>query len=162
MVDKTVYLAGPIDGLSYREGVEWRRYAQEKLAVEGIKAQSPQRGKDYIGDNPELAAEMDFAKQEAAFSANIMSTGRMIMTRDKFDALNCSILLVNFAGAKRASIGTVMEIAWAYLQGKPIIVVADEEDVLHRSHPMLRETFSCVTNSLDEALDVVRGLFNGY
>lgn len=161
-INKTVYLAGPIDGLSFREGVEWRQYAQKQLATEGVKGISPQRGKDYIGENAVLSKDMDFVKQEALFSDNIMSTAEMIMTRDKFDALNCDVLLVNFHGAKRASIGTVMEIAWAYLQGKPVIVVADEDDTLHRKHPMLRKAFSCITSDLDEAIEVVLSIFRGY
>jgi nucleoside 2-deoxyribosyltransferase len=162
MVSKTCYLAGPIDGLSFQDGIEWRQHAQRELAVAGIKGQSPQRGKEYIGERPELADEMDFSKQEEMFKGNLMSTANMILARDKFDAINCSVLLVNFKGSKRASIGTVMEIAWAYMLGKPIIVVADEEDELHRSHPMLRGTFSCVTDNLDDAIEVVKGIFAGY
>jgi len=161
MVHKTVYLAGPIDGLSFQEGIEWRQQAQQELAVEGIKAMSPQRGKEYVGDHAELADEMDFTKQEALFQGNPMSTARGILTRDKFDALNCSVLLVNFLGAKRVSIGTVMEIAWAYLQGKPIVVVI-EEDNIHRHHPMLRETFSYTTDDLNVGLNIVKGIFSGY
>lgn len=162
MVNKTVYLAGPIDGLSYKEGVEWRSHAQASLAVDGIKGLSPQRGKDYIADFAEIAGEMDFAKQEEHFVNNPMSTARGIMTRDKFDALNCTVLFVNFLGATRVSIGTVMEISWAYLQGKPIIVVIEDDDKLHKNHPMLRETFSYVVHDLDEGLNIVKGIFTGY
>ena len=162
MVNKTVYLAGPIDGLSYADGVSWREYAQRNLAVDEIKGLSPQRGKGYIADNAEIAGEMDFAKQEEHFVNNPMSTSRGIMTRDKFDALNCTVLFVNFLGATRVSIGTVMEIAWAYLQGKPIVVVIEENDEQHKNHPMLRETFSYVVSDLDEGLDIVKGIFAGY
>ncbi|MCV0439827.1 MAG: nucleoside 2-deoxyribosyltransferase [Hydrogenophaga sp.] len=161
MVHKTVYLAGPIDGLSFQEGIEWRQLAQQELAVKGIKAMSPQRGKEYILANAEIAGEMDFCKQEAYFKDDPMSTARGILARDKFDALNCSVLLVNFLGAKRVSIGTVMEIAWAYLQGKPIIVVI-EEDNIHRNHPMLRETFSYITDDLSVGLNLAKGIFEGY
>jgi nucleoside 2-deoxyribosyltransferase len=162
MVSKTCYLAGPIDGLSFQDGVEWRRYATEKLAVEGIKGLSPQRGKDYVGGNEGLADEMDFATQEKVFADRLMSDAKFVLGRDKFDALNCSVLLVNFKGARRASIGTIMEIAWAFLQGKPIIVVADDDDTLHRNHPMLRGTFTSITNNLDDAIGLVIHIFQGY
>lgn len=161
MVHKTVYLAGPIDGLSYQEGIGWRDHAQKELAVEGIKGLSPQRGKEYIGEIKEIADEMDFSKQEG-LSDNPMSTSKGIMARDKFDALNCTILFVNFLGAKRVSIGTIMEIAWAYMQGKPIIVVIEDDDKLHKNHPMLRETFSYVVNDIDQGLDIVKGILKGY
>lgn len=158
---KTVYLAGPIDGLSYAEGIEWRQHAQSTLAVQGIKGLSPQRGKGYIADLKEIADEMDFSKQEG-LSDNPMSTSRGILARDKFDALNCSVLFVNFLGATRVSTGTIMEIAWAYQQGKPIIVVLDDDDTLHRNHPMLRETFDYVVNNIDAGLNIVKGIFEGY
>ena len=161
-MDKTTYLAGPIDGLSYAEGIEWRQHAQRELAVHGIKGLSPQRGKEYIANYADIASEMDFAKQECLIGDNPMSTSRGILTRDKFDALNCSVLFVNFLGATRVSIGTVMEIAWAYLQGKPIVVVLSDDDTLHKNHPMLRETFSYVVNDIDKGLDIVKGIFEGY
>jgi nucleoside 2-deoxyribosyltransferase len=162
MVHKTVYLAGPIDGLSYRDGIEWRDAAREELAKYGIKAMSPQRGKGYIMSHEAIADEMDFSKQEAHFADDPMSTARGVLTRDKFDALNCSVLLVNFLGAKRVSIGTVMEIAWAYLQGKPIVVVIEDDNQLHGVHPMLRETFSFRVNNLEKGVEIVQGIFQGY
>lgn len=161
MVNKCVYLAGPIDGLSFQEGIEWRQYAQKELAAHDIKALSPQRGKEYLRSNPDVASEMRFAKQEKYFKDNPMSTAKGILTRDKYDATNCNVLLVNFLGSKEASFGTVMEIAWANLLNKPIVVVI-EEDNIHRHHPMLRETFSYVTDNLNVGLDIVKGIFEGY
>jgi len=161
MVHKTVYLAGPIDGLSYAEGIEWRQHAQKDLAVHGIKGMSPQRGKGYIADFAEIAGEMDFSKQEG-LTDNPMSTSRGILARDKFDALNCSVLFVSFLGATRVSTGTIMEIAWAYQLNKPIVVVVEDDDTLHRNHPMLRETFDYVVNNIDAGLDIVKGIFEGY
>ena len=162
MVHKTVYLAGPIDGLSYKEGIEWRKAAQQELAVHDIKGMSPQRGKDYIANYAEIADEMDFAKQEHLVGDNPMSTSRGIMVRDRFDAMNCSVLFVNFLGATRVSIGTVMEIAWAYQLNKPIVIVIENEDTLHKNHPMLRETFSYVVNNIEDGLNIVKGIFEGY
>ena len=162
MVNKTVYLAGPIDGMSFAEGNGWRERAIKKLGGFGIKALSPQRGKNYVAADPEVAEVMDFAKQEMVLSVHPMSTSSMIFTRDKFDALNCDVLLVNFQGAQRRSIGTAMEIAWAYQQGKPIIVIVDESDQLHSVHPMLRQTFSHVTTSLEEGINIVASIFQGY
>ena len=117
MVDKTVYLAGPIDGFSFQDGVEWRERARMELAVEGIKGISPQRGKKYVSEHKGLADNMDFSAEEELFRGNPMSTSRGVLSRDKFDALICDAFLVNFLGATGVAIGTVMEIAWAYLQG---------------------------------------------
>lgn len=162
MVHKTVYLAGPIDGLSYRDGIEWRDAAREELAKEGIHAMSPQRGKDYLMEHKSLTDRMDFGKQEELFKDNPMSTAKGILTRDRFDAINCTVLLVNFIGAKQVSIGTVMEIAWAHLQGKPIVVCIDPDDEIHGNHPMLRETYSWAVPSLEMGVQIVKGIFAGY
>ena len=162
MVHKTVYLAGPIDGLSYEKGVGWRDDARKELSLYGIKALSPQRGKDYLVEHREIADEMDFAKQEAFFADNPMSNSKAIMARDKFDAVNCSVLFVNFLGATRVSIGTVMEIAWAHIQGKPVVVVIEDEDELHKKHPMLRHTFDFVVNNTTDGLNIVKGILADY
>ena len=38
----------------------------------------------------------------------------------------------------------------------------DNEDDIHKNHPMLRETFSFIVNDLDAGLDVIKGIFEGY
>ena len=41
MLRNSVYLAGPITGLTYEECVGWRERAKEELAKAGITAYSP-------------------------------------------------------------------------------------------------------------------------
>jgi hypothetical protein len=45
--------------------------------------------------------------------ALVLSCARGITTRDYNDCKRCDILVANFLGADKISIGTVMEIAWA-------------------------------------------------
>lgn len=138
-----IYLAGPITGLSYAESTDWRDQF-EKL-VPGIQCLSPMRGKGY------LAKEHSIAKD---YPASVLSCQRGIMTRDFFDCIRADAVVVNLLGAKTASLGTVMEIAWSFQAQKPVIAVIEEEGNPHE-HPMIREAFGFRVKTLEEAAHVV-------
>lgn len=76
------------------------------------------------------------------------------MTRDFYDCTTCDILLVNLLGAKSVSIGTVMEIAWAYQKRTPIVLAIESEGNIHE-HLMIDEARGFRVPTLQEALDVV-------
>lgn len=102
------------------------------------------RGKEYL-----IAVE----EIQGAYNDKVMSCSRGIITRDRFDATRCDVLLVNLLGAKKVSIGTVMEIAWADAHRIPIIVVIEPEGNPHE-HPMIDEVTGFRATSLTEALAV--------
>lgn len=143
-----VYLAGPITGLSYDEGQDWRARAITHLAAHGINGLSPLRAKEYLRALPTLSGTGD----EYAHMG-VLSTARGVMTRDRFDATRCDVLLVNLLGATRVSIGTVMEIAWADLKRTPIVVAMEPGNP--HEHMMISEAIGFRVASLDEALHVV-------
>src|SRR5688572_5234242 len=126
---KTVYLAGPITGLSYGGCVEWRDYAIEELKKFNIKGLSPMRNKEYLKNEQNISH---------SYESSVMSCSRGIFTRDRFDCLTCDLILVNLLGATKVSIGTVMEIAWADSRKTPIILVIEKENNIHE-HAMIRE-----------------------
>jgi len=47
MVDKSVYLAGPIANLSLKTANSWRLIAADYLNARGITTKSPLRGKEF-------------------------------------------------------------------------------------------------------------------
>ena len=153
----TVYLAGPISGLNYNGATEWRDHAIAELALAGIKGLSPMRAKDYLKG----------VERDVGFSATCEEYGHLsplsgprgIMTRDRFDATRCDVLLVNLLGATKVSVGTIMEIAWADLCRTPIVVAMEPTGNPHE-HAMVTEAigFRCVT--LDEALHVVLSILS--
>lgn len=149
---KTVYLAGPITGLDYAGAIDWREDAKKKLT--GVEALNPMRGKEYLSKVKEFTSDGDTYKP---FS--VMSSNRGITTRDRFDATHCDILLVNFLGAKKVSIGTVMEIAWADANRTPIVVAMEETGNPHE-HGMVTECIGFRVASLDEAYHIVRMIAN--
>lgn len=147
----TVYLAGPISGCSYDEAVDWREGVIGALAGKRIKGLSPMRCKNY------LEGMKDLDKNCIEYGAiNCLSSPRGIMTRDRFDCTRCDVLLVNLLGAKKVSIGTVMEIAWADLSRIPIIVVMEPGNI--HEHAMVSEAIGFRVGTLNEAIDLVVGI----
>jgi len=143
------YLAGPITGLAYESATDWRQYVIDRLPPH-IVGVSPLRGKDYLPKEENL--------KEQYPELHPMSTEDGIMTRDFFDVHRADALLVNFLEATRVSIGTVMEISWAHMLRKPVVVVM-EKDNIHQ-HPMLRKASSLIVPSLDAGIDLVDRLIS--
>lgn len=147
----TVYLAGPIAGLSYAEATDWRDVAEMHLARANIRALSPMRAKGYLADVKSFSGtcgpEGDMGP---------LSGPRAVMTRDRFDATRCDVLLVSLLGATKVSIGTVMEIAWADLRRIPVVCVC-EPDNIHR-HAMLDEAVGFWASTLDEGVAIVKAI----
>ena len=148
MPSPSVYLAGPITNLSYDDATDWREYCKRSLAEHGITALSPLRGKQYLGGEVNIADKYD---------KFVLSTERAINARDFYDVTNRDVLLVNLLNAKRVSIGTVMEIAWAFAARKLVVVVMEENNNLH-DHSMIRQCTDYRVTNLDEALAVVRSI----
>lgn len=146
-----VYLAGPISGSRYQEITKWREIAKDVLARDGIKALSPMRGMEHYA---KLNGPVPPANHEL-YRIHPASTGRAVMTRDRFDATRCTVLLANLLGATQVSVGTVMEIAWADIKRIPIIVVMEKEGNPHE-HEMIAEAVGYRVETLNEALDIVK------
>lgn len=150
----TVYLAGPIAGLGYTEATDWRDQAIQFLDDCGIHGLSPMRAKEYL----------QHVERDVGFSATCEEYGHLsplsgprgIMTRDHFDATRCDVLLVNLLGARKVSIGTTMELAWAYQCRTPIVCVMEAGNV--HEHCMVTEAIGFRCGTLDEGLHVVRSI----
>lgn len=147
-----VYLAGPIAGLSYEEAVDWRGDARVLLGRHGIAAYSPMRGKAHLMGVEQL--DSGHAPEHP------VTTYRAIFDRDRFDVERCDVLLVNLLGADRLSIGTIMEMAWAHLLRKPVVLVIEPSGNPHDGHAMLSQCASFRVDSLGDALQIVRGILN--
>lgn len=150
-MSKTVYLAGPISGLTYNDSEDWRYAAECLLEPYGITALSPLRHKQFLREHGQLSATAeDYAHHSP------LSTPRGIMTRDRFDATRCDVLLVNFLGATRVSVGTVMEIAWADLKRTPIVCIMEAGNI--HEHCMISEAIGFRVDTLEDAIDTVAAI----
>ena len=148
-IEFLVYLAGPITGLAWGDASDWRGYVIKRFPPHIIGV-SPLRGNEYLSKEGNL--------KDNYAELHPMSTEDGIMTRDRFDVMRADALLVNFLGATRVSIGTVMEISWAHLLNKPVVVVM-EKDNIHQ-HSMLRKASSLIVPTLDAGIDLVDRLIS--
>jgi hypothetical protein len=147
-----VYLAGPITGCDYEGCTDWRESVKADLADHAIKAVSPMRGKEYLKSIGTISG----TGEEYAHLGPI-SLPRGVMTRDRWDATRCNVLLVNLLGASRVSIGTVMEIAWADLSRIPIVCVIEDNDNPHE-HMMISEAIGYRVSNIPQALHIIKAM----
>jgi hypothetical protein len=147
-----VYLAGPITGCDYNGCTDWRESVKQELSKSAIKGVSPMRGKEYLKSIGTISG----TGEEYAHLGPI-SLPRGVMTRDRWDATRCNVLLVNLLGASRVSIGTVMEIAWADLARIPIVCVIEDDGNPHE-HMMVQEAIGYRVNNMDQAVHIIKAM----
>ena len=146
-----VYLAGGIANLTGAEAINWRIKAAEQLAERGIDSLDPMRAKRHRWTQAgKVSANFhDYADAGAFF------TSKGIMTRDSTDVRRCDALLVNLLGLEKPSLGTIMELGWAYILPKPAVVAIEASGNPHDNHPMIHEAMPFRVTTLDEAIDAV-------
>lgn len=147
-----VYLAGPICGRTYQENCEWREHVARRLPPSIIVA-SPMRHKEYLRGVGVMTANDDA-------NGRAYSSDSGIMGQDRFDVMNCAVLLANFLGTDVVSKGTVMEVAWADAFRKPIVLCMEDGNI--HDHPMIRQASHFITPSLDDAIDIVWNVLSPY
>lgn len=140
---RTVYLAGPITGCSYGGATEWRQYVADRLP-DYILPVSPMRGKQYLGAEEKIGL---------SYEQYPLSCKKGITCRDRHGIMSCDAVLMNFLGAKTVSIGTAIEVGWADMLRKPIIVVMEKDNP--HAHPIIEECAGFILDNLDEAIHVV-------
>jgi nucleoside 2-deoxyribosyltransferase len=150
-----VYLAGAIAGLGFDAATDWRHQAKHALGERGIEALDPMRAKAALSSKGKIST--NFHDYE---NTGVFFTSRGIMTRDFNDVKTCDALLVNLLGLVKPSLGTVMELGWAYALQKPAVVVIEEKGNPHDNHPMISEAMRFRVATLDEAIDAVAIILN--
>lgn len=140
---KTVYLAGLI-ATEHPETLEWRRRAAGLLNKFSVL--SPLRGKEHLYD-PTLAHTSD-----GGLTSNL-NTNRDIIIRDYNDVRQSDVILVNLElyGSKRALLGTIYELAWAWQMNKPTVAIANTDNYLVRKHPFVEQTVCHYHETVDAA-----------
>ncbi|MGH9910678.1 MAG: hypothetical protein ACRD32_08555, partial [Nitrososphaerales archaeon] len=65
------------------------------------------------------------------------------------------VLLVNLLHAETPSLGTIIELAWAFALQKPAVVCIEKSGNPHDNHPMIHEAMSFRVGSLVEGIHAV-------
>jgi nucleoside 2-deoxyribosyltransferase len=146
-----VYLAGPITGLTFEGCTDWRNTVRDAVH-ENIQTLSPLRGKQYLQERC-IAGN---GVVGMSYEEYPLSSKRGINTRDHWDVLRCDVVFVNFLGAEKVSIGTVMEIAWAHAYKKPVIIVMEKGNI--HEHAMLDECTGFRVETLQAGIDVLEAI----
>ena len=128
----TVYLCGPINGCTDEECKNWRLYIKQQIGADVCV--DPMR-RDYRGREDECVNE--------------------IVELDKVDVLRSSIILVNY---DKPSVGTSMEVLYAWMHHKTIIVVCKEGTVIS---PWLRYHSTLIVHSFEDALSLIEFYMRG-
>ena len=146
----TVYLAGPISGLNFNESTWWRQTIAKELKDE-IECFSPMRYKSYLADGGIIRDHYDQA------TTSPLSTQKGIMTRDFFDCQRADLIIANLLDSRKVSIGTCMEMAWAFAKHTPVIAIMEEEGNPH-DHAMIRETIGFRVTTVEEAIELAKAI----
>src|SRR5882757_9911733 len=133
-----VYLSGPMGGCTFEEMTDWRDYAASRLDSPTLRCLLPTRS---------------FSKKGPPIESD-----KWINRRDYFDCVRSQCILVNFQGMKTLSIGTIMEIAWAYQKQIHIICICEPGGP--QKHPMLADSITHEVATLDEGIAAVKELLS--
>lgn len=148
----TVYLAGSIAGCNIAEANDWRTRAIEELNDCGIVGISPLRCEPIEGER--FATGFDNPKD---------STGAGIAAKNLHDTQRCDIVLVYIQrelNERRASYGSVIELAWAHALDKTVILVTDDPALYQ--HPVVVACAGWVLNDIDDGIRVAIDILEGY
>jgi len=122
---KTVYLCGPINGCTDAECNDWRSFAKEQC----WKTIDPMK-RDYRGREAESYRE--------------------IVELDKLDVRACDVVLAN---CPKPSVGTSMEIFYAWQIGRPVVAVVEGS-----VSPWLRYHATKICSTVKEACEWIATL----
>lgn len=143
-----VYLAGPIANVSGAQAVDWRDDATTFLQNHGFRVRNPMRSKHAaLGPMAKISNNFNDYKDYGTFFKS-----RAIMARDFNDVKQSDGILVNLLGATQPSLGTIMEMAWAYAMQKPCVVMIEATGNPHDNHPMIHEAMSFRVENFDDGL----------
>jgi nucleoside 2-deoxyribosyltransferase len=135
----TVYLAGGISGLSYKEATDWRNEATDLLCQWGHTVLDPMRDKEMLANEETLSFNYGERNERVSPYA--------IFNRDVADVNKSDVVFARLDTAK--SVGTPWEIGYAYAKQKKIILVVTEELL---SHPFVVGTTLLVYTDWRQAL----------
>ncbi len=128
----TVYLLGPIIGTSKQDMLGWRGEAKERLRSSGYKVLSPLTGEALLWPHKKI--------DTTAASRYPQGVGRSTWNADRARIKSCDIVLANFLGSKKVSIGSIIELTWAFEWSKLSVLIMSQRNP-HR-HPWIREVMA--------------------
>jgi len=138
-----VYLAGPMEDCTEDHMTSWRWFVSDALDLSDINTLDPTRRvsfHDQLGDSLENVTKT-------------MNTCKRIFKQDLQDIAESKIVLADVRRHSGRGTGTSMELMFAHMKNKIIILWANEGDFIH---PFYEAMATEKHYSLEEAVDAVR------
>jgi nucleoside 2-deoxyribosyltransferase len=145
-----IYLAHPISGLDYDSVMKYYTEVGDRLEDCGYTVLCPMVCKGYLADQKVF---------KPTGYTNPVSTDHAIFNRDSWMVRDTDVVLCDFTNSTTVSIGCVMELAWASLLGKHVVVVMDKNNP--HWHAFVREAADIVFDLKEDALDYLERLALG-
>ena len=138
---KYIYLGGPIAGLTWDEANQWRYTAQRNISTrDEFKARWPVLG--WLENGEVYGTSGEYSN--------------LTVDHDRWAVKNSDIILMNFTGAKKASIGCSVEFGWADAYRKPVVTILPKAETQNpHTHAFITRLSSVVVEDLDAALDII-------
>jgi nucleoside 2-deoxyribosyltransferase len=150
----SVYLCGPIAGMSFQEAkFGWRYRVFAALQRDGIDAFSPLR---HLQATQLDDDHIDHMGKHGA-SAGALSTPKGLTVRDRYDTKRADLIFCNLLGAHSVSIGSMIELGWADAANVPIILIMEEEGNIHE-HAMVETLASWTVPTVKDGIQIVQDL----
>lgn len=139
-----IYLSGFINGNKIEECLSWRRKIREYFDLKSkwhgkLTFLDPLNGKSFE------AIDSD------GFKSNIPA--KAFLKRDHHCVRIAELVIVNLNtfGETRPPVGTICELAWAWIYDIPVIVIA--EDKHYTEHPFVKDIADIIVSSVEELLE---------
>lgn len=138
-----IYLCGYISGEKIQECSDWRKQIR-----------------DYFYKNPKWHNKICFLDPLCGKDLKSISLdgnkseipGRAFMLRDYHGVKEANLIIANLDvfGGKRPLIGSLYELAWAFQDHKPVIVIGTDKHYI--DHPFVQETAVLIVPTVEELL----------
>ena len=140
-----VYLAGPMEDCTKEHMIGWRSYTQKTLANMDIMALDPTRRVSfhdelYLGET----------------HVPVQSVCRRIFKMDMQDIANSTVVLADVRRDSGRGTGTAMELMFAHIKNKVIILWANENDNIH---PFYESIYTEKYFDIDQCIDAVTNYY---
>lgn len=145
----SIYLCGPITGLSYGEARNgWRAEFASYIDRTLIDVYSPMRQEGHLSEVQSI---------EHKPYDGILSSARGIVAKDRLDVQRATVVVGGFLGAKLVSIGSICELAWADAWQKTTIIILEPKGNCHDRF-FLTEMADYRVPTVKEAADVASAI----
>ena len=145
MLKNYVYLAGPMEDCTKERMTGWRSYTEKELSLKEINTLNPTRRVSfhdelYLGES----------------HTPVQSVCRRIFKMDMQDIANSTVVLADIRRSSGRGTGTSMELMFAHMKNKVIILWAAPDDLIH---PFYESIYTEKYFILDECIDAITNYY---